>query len=88
MGTDKHTLEHTGNKERTSSNLDVATLKKGTKFRYKRYLYHVLCVCEDNDTTLIIVKYYVKYRKWWHYEILEADDFEECVELRLITKNK
>ena len=56
MGTDKHTLEHTGDKERTSSNLDVATLKKGTKFRYKWYLYHVLCKCNDNDTTLIIAK--------------------------------
>ena len=88
MGTDKHTLEHTGNKERTSSNLDVATLKKRTKFRYKRYLYHVLCVCEDNDTTLIIVKYYVKYRKWWHYEIMKADRFEELVGDGRITKNR
>ena len=73
---------------RTPAKLDIATLEKGTKFRYKRYLYHVLCVCEDNDTTLIIVKYYVKYRKWWHYEIIEADRFEGLVEDGLITKAK
>ena len=42
MGTDKHTLNHTGDKGRTSSSLDVATLKKGTKFRYKDYPYHVV----------------------------------------------
>ena len=89
MGTDKHTLEHTGDKERTSSNLDVATLKKGTKFRYKGYLYHVLCKCNDNDTTLIIAKkYFGKYRKWWHYEIMEADRFEELVGDGRITKNR
>ena len=88
MGTDKHTLNHTSDKGRTSSSLDVANLKKGTKFRYQGYLYHVVDKCDDNGTILIIVKYFGKYKKWWHYEILEADDFDERVELRLITKNK
>ena len=71
-----------------SASLDVATLKKGTKFRYKRYPYHVVDKCEDNDTILIIVKYFGKYKKWWHYEIFEADHFEELVAKGLITKNK
>lgn len=88
MGTDKHTLKHTGDKGRTSSSLDVATLKKETKFRYKDYLYHVVGKSEDNDTILIIVKYFGKYKKWWHYEIFEADSFEELVAKGLITKNK
>ena len=69
-------------------NLDVATLKRGTKFRYQGYLHHVVDKCNDNGTTLIVVKYFGKYKKWWHYDIMEADDFEERVKLRLITKNK
>lgn len=88
METDKQTVIDTGNMRHISSSLDVATLKKGTKFRYKGYLYHVVDKCDDNGTILIIVKYFGKYKKWWHYEILEADDFDERVELRLITKNK
>ena len=64
MGTDKHTLEHTGNKERTSSNLDIATLKKGTKFRYKKRLHHVVDKCDDNGTILIVAKYFGKYKQW------------------------
>ena len=74
--------------ENISSSLDVATLKRGTKFRHKGYLYHVLCVCDDNDTTLIIVKHFVKHRKWWHYDIMEADRFEELVGNGRITKAK
>ena len=45
-------------------NLDVATLKRGTKFRYQGYLYHVVDKCDDNGTILIIVKYFGKYKKW------------------------
>ena len=70
------------------SRLSLATLKRGTKFRYQGYLYHVLCVCGDNDTTLIIVKYFGKYKKWWHYEIMEADRFEELVGNGRITESE
>ena len=63
METDKQTVKDTGNMRHISASLDVATLKKRTKFRYKGCLYHVVDKCYDNDTTLIIVKYFGKYKK-------------------------
>ena len=71
---------------RTPAKLDIATLEKGTKFRYKRYLYHVVDKCDDNGTILIVAKYFGKYKQWWHYEVFEADRFEGLVEDGLITK--
>lgn len=69
----------------SKSNLDIATLKKGTKFRYEGYLYHVVDKCNDDDTTLIITKYLGKYVEGWHYEVFEADRLEELVGNRRIT---
>lgn len=42
METDKQTVIDTGNMGHISASLGVATLKKGTKFRYKDYPYHVV----------------------------------------------
>jgi len=44
-------------------------LTVGTKFRYvylhDNYLYHVLGIFDDDA---VAVKYYGKYKQWWHYE--------------------
>ena len=41
----------------------------GTKFRYTYpqtdYLYHVLDIFDDDE---VAVKYYGRYKQWWHYE--------------------
>ena len=44
-------------------------LTVGTKFRYTdrhdTRLYHVLDIFDDDE---VAVKYYGKYKQWWHYE--------------------
>lgn len=42
MGTDKQAVKDTVNMSHTSTCLDVANLKKGTKFRFNERLYHVV----------------------------------------------
>ena len=71
----------------SKSNLDVATLKKGTKFRWNEDLYHVVDKCYDNDldTTLIIVRCLTKNEEWWEYDIFVADKLEILVRCGKIT---
>ena len=74
----------------SKSNLDVATLKEGTEFRYDEHLYYVVGKCYDNeyDTTLIIARYLSKNEKWWEYDIFVADWFKILVKKGLITESE
>lgn len=59
--------------------------KKGDKFRCDGYLYHIVLPFEDNGEMLYVVKYYGKYRKWWHYDVFsefKIEDYYEQVRLR------
>jgi len=33
------------------------------------YKYHLVLSFEDNGNTFYVVKYYGRYKQWWHYEI-------------------
>lgn len=57
-------------------------MEKGQTFRYKDRKYHLVQTIEDNGKTFYIVKFYGKYKQWWHYEVWS--DFE----LELILKKK
>ena len=58
-------------------------LPSGYSFRVKEYKYHVVLSFTDNAETYYVVKYFGKYKQWWHYEIWSADDsrIEKQVEL-------
>ena len=40
-------------------------------FRWKDRKYHFVLSFDDNGETLYVVKYYGKYRQWWHYEVID-----------------
>lgn len=46
-----------------------------TNFKPKRsipqsgYKYHIVLSFNDAGQTFFVVKYYGKYKQWWHYEI-------------------
>lgn len=54
----------------------------GSTFRYDGYLYHVVLSFNDNGETFYVVKYYGKYRQWWHYDVW--DSFEYDIRIRKI----
>ena len=33
------------------------------------YKYHIVLSFEDNGDTFFVVKYYGRYKQWWHYEV-------------------
>lgn len=43
-------------------------------FRYQDRKYHRVLTFEDNGKTYHVVKFYGKYKQWWHYEVMS--DFE------------
>lgn len=46
------------------------------KYHYNERLYHYVTTIEDNGLKVHIVKYFGKYRRWWHYECLPDDLLE------------
>jgi len=47
----------------------------GFTYRYNGYKYHLAGFFFDEGTDFYIVKYYGKYRQWWHYEIITRYEF-------------
>ena len=45
-------------------------------FRYNDYLYHHVLTFEDNGNKMHVVKYYGKYKQWWHYEVISDEELE------------
>lgn len=45
-------------------------------FRYQDQKYHLVQTIEDDGKTFYIVKFYGKYRQWWHYEIWSEDEYQ------------
>ena len=39
------------------------------KVRYRDRLYHIVLTFEDNGKKYYVVKFYGKYKQWWHYEV-------------------
>lgn len=44
--------------------------------RYGNYKYHVVTTFEDRGATFYVVRYYGRYKQWWHYEIWTEDDMK------------
>ena len=49
------------------------SLKK--TYRPRDYKYHLVLSFQDNGETFFVVKYYGKYKQWWHYEIWDEETF-------------
>lgn len=47
-------------------------LQRGFTFRYQDRLYHIVLAFQDgeDEETMYVVKYYGRYKKWWHYTIM------------------
>jgi hypothetical protein len=55
-------------------------LSIGHTFRYRDSKYHVIAVVDDangnNEGILYVIKYYGKYKQWWHYEVWSAFEYD------------
>lgn len=47
-------------------------LPDGFKYRRDERLYHVVMHFTDCGDLMYVVKFYGRYRQWWHYEV-ESD---------------
>lgn len=50
--------------------------------------FHIIDFVEDDETILVIYKFYGIHKQWWHYKIEEYFDFNESMKIGLYTKNK
>lgn len=41
-------------------------------FRYNDRKYHIVTSFEDNGEIYYVVKYFGRYKQWWHYEVLSS----------------
>lgn len=41
----------------------------GSTFHYLDYKYHIVGYIRDGEETVVVVKYFGKHRRWWHYEV-------------------
>lgn len=41
-------------------------------YRDYDYKYHIVLSFEDLGETYYVVRYYGKYKQWWHYEIWDS----------------
>ena len=59
----------------------IRLLPCGFKYRYGGYLYHVVLSFQDseNEDTMYVVKYYGKYKQWWHYEVISATMLQDIL---------
>jgi hypothetical protein len=58
-------------------NENIHNLKIGSVFYEinEDYKYHVINIFKDNDSNIIVFKYYGKHKQWWHYEVIELWKF-------------
>ena len=49
--------------------MNMEKLPNGYSFRVKEYKYHVVLSFSDDNETYYVVKYFGRYKQWWHYEI-------------------
>lgn len=50
--------------------------KENSTFHYQGYKYHVVMTFEDRGEVFVVVKYYGKHKRWWHYEVWSLFEFE------------
>ena len=41
----------------------------GEAFYFDGYKYHIIGYIQDGNETLVVLKYYGKNKRWWHYEV-------------------
>ena len=56
-------------------------LPRGYKFRHSDRLYHVVLSFQDNarEETMYVVKYYGRYKQWWHYEVMSSTTVKDII---------
>ena len=47
-----------------------------TSFRFHDRRYHLVLPFEDNGQQYYILKYYGRYKQWWHYEVVSDSMYE------------
>lgn len=47
-----------------------------TSFRFRDRRYHLVLSFEDNGQQYYILKYYGRYKQWWHYEVVSDSEYE------------
>ena len=45
-------------------------------FRYNDRKYHLVLSFEDNGRMYYVVKYFGRYKQWWHYEVISWDELQ------------
>ena len=60
----------------------------GTTYHYNRRKYHIIGTCMDKvkagQMLVYLVNYYGKYKQWWHYEAISAEDYDSKYNCGLI----
>ncbi len=52
----------------------VYNIEVGEKFYWSdRNLYHIVHIFNDEDDTMVVMKFWNKYRKNWHYETVHKE---------------
>lgn len=60
-------------------------LRTGNTFHYQRYKYHIVAAFYDGEN-MYVVKYFGKYKQWWHYEVYSESALKCKIEFGLIRK--
>lgn len=55
----------------------------GTTFRYQGRKYHVIGHIQDTekDMFVYVVRFYGKYKQWWHYEAITAQEYDDLFKI-------
>jgi hypothetical protein len=49
---------------------------------------HIVNIFEDNEETMIVYKFYGKYKQWWHYEVEHLWAYENKITAGIIWKRR
>jgi hypothetical protein len=54
-------------------------LPDGFSYHYDKYRYHVVTHFYDKEELFYVVKYYGRYKQWWHYEVISQWQYFEII---------
>jgi len=65
--------------------VDKIILKEGmsyySRIYNKKIKYHIVKIFEDDKNTIVVIKFFGIYKRWWHYETWDYDhliSYFEC----------
>ncbi len=63
-------------------------MKIGDTFRDRLYKYHVITILDKEPYTQIVLKYYGRWKQYWHYEVRSLFDIQERLKCGLFDTYK